>query len=112
MNVREIFKEPKTKKELMSIFKCDEREIRRKIASLQKNYNIVNFQDGKGYFLANDKQVEKYAKQELKRAVNIFTKASQMLKRVSAPEGIKIPVKAHFRTVKAQPKDTNQISMF
>lgn len=49
MNVFEIFKEPVKREELSKIFGCSDREARRIVENLQKNYNIINLQDGKGY---------------------------------------------------------------
>jgi len=112
MNVAEIFKTPKTKQELCLIFNCDDRTLRSKISKMQKRYNIINLQDGKGYYIASDKDVEKYARQEMHRAIKIFNKARTMLKRVESKEEYKVPVQAHFRRITKKEINENQLTMF
>lgn len=111
MNVFEIFKEPVKREELSKIFGCSDREARRIVENLQKNYNIINLQDGRGYFLANDREAERYARQEMSRALKIFEKANGILRRTKHSEGIKIPVRAHLRCLPGKDikKDENQI---
>ena len=109
MNVKEIFSKPVTRAELCLILGVSDREARKMIAELQENYNIVNLQNGKGYFLADDETTKRYAEQEMRRALKSFNKAREMLKRVTDSSGIKIPVKAHFRTIKGIEDDANQI---
>lgn len=113
MCITEFFQQKRTRQEIAEYFNCSDRDARAKIAELQENYNIVNMQDGKGYFLADDETVKKYAQQEMSRALKSFDKARKMLKRVESAKGIKIPVKAHFRRINAsEEKDTSQIEFF
>lgn len=110
MDIQEFFKVKRSRQEIANFFDCSDREARSKIADLQEQYNIINLQDGKGYFIGSDKQVEEYAKQEMHRAKKTWEKARKMLQRVEQADGIKIPVKAHFRRLKAKDdKDDNQI---
>lgn len=99
--------------ELPNIFKCTDREARRIISELQEKYNIVNLQDGKGYFLADDETALRYAKQERSRALKSYLKANRIVSRCTNQIGMKIPVRAHFRTVggKANNIVKNQIEM-
>ena len=90
---------------------CPDRSAREVIASLQKEYNIINLQDGRGYVIGTDEQVRRYVLQEHARARKIFIKANAMLKRCTLTEGIRVPVRAHFRTIKARTEIDNQISM-
>lgn len=105
------FKKPVKREELSALFGCSDREARGKIAELQENYNIVNLQNGKGYFLADDNTAKRYALQEMGRAIKIFNKARKMLGRVTKGEDIKVPVKAHFRCInRTRQIDLNQIT--
>jgi biotin operon repressor len=111
MNIKEIFANPIPREDLPKVFGCSDREARQHISALQEHYNIINLQNGKGYFLADDATTIKYAEQEMRRAVKIFNKARKMLSRVNSPNGIKIPVKAHFRSLhKTEDIDLNQIT--
>ena len=106
-----IFREPVKREELSAIFGCSDREARERISLLQENYNIVNLQNGKGYFLADDETAKRYAQQEIRRAIKIFNKARKILGRVEKGDDIVIPVKAHFRKLnKTEEIDVNQIS--
>ena len=79
-----------------------DREARRIIAELQKSYNIINLQDGKGYFLADNETLLTYAMQERSRALKSLEKANNMIRRCSAePMGMCIPVRAHMRRLKS-----------
>ena len=77
-----IFKEPVKREELARVLGCsNDRQARERLAELQENYNIINLQDGRGYFLADDETAKKYAKQEMRRAISTFRKAQRIRKR-------------------------------
>lgn len=114
IDVREVFKEPVKRAALPKALGCEnDREARRIIAELQKEYNIINLQDGKGYFLADDETALRYGMQERKRAASAFKKAYKIISRCSPPKtGIKVPVRAHFRTIgKKNDVNKNQMSL-
>jgi hypothetical protein len=101
LDVKAIFKEPVKRCDLARVLGVEsDREARRILSELQKTYNIINLQDGKGYFLADNKTAIRYAEQERKRALKSFNKANQMLMRCRGNDGIEIPVKAHMRKIK------------
>lgn len=101
MNVVEIFSSPVKRCDLARVLGVEsDREARRILSELQKTYNIINLQDGRGYFLADNKTAIRYAEQERKRALKSFNKANQMLMRCRGNDGIEIPVKAHMRKIK------------
>lgn len=100
------------RQDLPKLFGCSDRAARKRIEQLQEKYNIVNLQDGKGYFLADNKTALKYAKQERSRAKASYIKASRMIARCSDSQGEKVFVRAHFRTIgKKDNVNINQISM-
>lgn len=111
MRIEEIFKNPVKRQDLGNIFDCSDREARERIAELQDRYNIINLQDGKGYFLADDELAIRYAEQEMRRAIKIFNKARNILKRCNKTKGIKIPVKAHFRRLNKVDEYESQLRM-
>jgi biotin operon repressor len=101
INVAEVFEKPVRRSELIRVLDCkSDREARKCIEQLrEKGYNIVNDGDGRGYYLASDEETLKYAAMRRKRALAEFRAANLMMLRVSKKEGIKIPVRAHFRTI-------------
>ena len=114
INVEILFKYPVKRRDLPKALGCDsDREARRIVAELKKKYNIVNMQDGRGYFLADDKTAVKVALRERKRAISLMKKANEILSRCeSVPVDIVVPVKAHFRRIKKSYADKNQIELF
>ena len=101
LDVKTIFKEPVKRSDLAKVLGVEsDREARRILSELQQTYNIINLQDGRGYFLADDETAIKYAEQERKRALKSFNKANQMLMRCRNTNGIEVPVKAHMRKIK------------
>jgi biotin operon repressor len=114
INVAEVFRNPVRRSELVDVLDCkSDREARKCIEQLrEKGYNIVNGCDGRGYYLASDEETLKYAAMRRKRALAEFRAANLMMLRASKKEGIKIPVRAHFRTVgKRDDENTNQICL-
>lgn len=110
LDVHIIFAEPVKRENLASVLGVgSDREARRILSELQKSYNIINLQDGRGYFLADDETALKYAEQERKRALKSFLKANAMLKRCKKVDGIVIPVRAHVRTIGKRMPDPGQI---
>ena len=100
--------------ELPQILGCkSDREARKYIEALrEKGYNIVNDGDGRGYYLADDERTLKYAAMRQKRALAEFKAANLMMLRCLHKEGMKIPVRAHFRTIgKKTDVNKNQISL-
>lgn len=77
----ERFKNPVKRADLPRVFGCSDRQARKEIDTLQEKYNIINLQDGRGYFLADDMTTIRYAKQEMRRAISTFRKAKRMLRR-------------------------------
>lgn len=112
-DIEEIFKKPVKRSRLPDIFECSDREARKYIEELrEKGYNIVNDGDGRGYYLADDEKTLKYAAMRRKRALAEFKAANLMILRCSKKDGIKIPVRAHFRTIgKKDCVNKNQVSM-
>ena len=89
----EQFKNPVKREDLPRVFGCSDRKARKEIEMLQEKYNIINLQDGRGYFLADDVTARKYAKQEMRRAISTFQKARRILKRCKEnPDQIEIEV--------------------
>jgi len=114
INVTEVFKRPVRRSDLVKVLDCkSDREARKCIELLrEKGYNIVNDGDGRGYYLASDEETIKYAAMRRKRALAEFRAANLMMLRVSQKEGIKIPVRAHYRTLgKKNDVNENQISL-
>ena len=111
--VKVVFAKPVLRSELPNIFKCTDREARKIISELQEKYNIVNLQDGKGYFLADDETALRYAKQERSRALKSYLKANRIVSRCTHQIGFRVPVRAHFRTVGGKTNNIvkNQIEM-
>lgn len=111
--IEEIFAVPVKRRDLERIFGCSDREARRIIAQLQEKYNIVNFQDGRGYFLADDETAIRYARQEQQRAKSALRKADGIIARcLGTGTGNVIPVRAHFRTIgRKNEANINQIQM-
>ncbi len=111
--VKVIFAQPVPRSDLPIIFNCTDRKARAIISKLQEKYNIVNLQDGKGYFLADNETALRYAKQERSRALKSYLKANKIVSRCTHQLGIKVPVRAHFRTIggKANSIIQNQIEM-
>ena len=112
MTIQEFFATKRSRAEIAEYFGCNDREARERISDLQRTYNIVNLQDGKGYFIADNETTRKYAEQELARALKCFNKARVMFERVKEnTDDIMIPVKAHFRRLHAptNDKDENQL---
>lgn len=112
MNVVEIFSSPVKRCDLAKVLGVDsDREARRILAELQKNHNIINLQDGRGYFLADNETALRYAEQERRRALKSFNKANLMVMRCKRASGIEIPVRAHVRHI-GRRNNEDQISMF
>lgn len=101
LDIKVIFKEPVKRCDLAKVLGVEsDREARRILSELQKTHNIINLQDGRGYFLADDATAIKYAEQERKRALKSFNKANQMIMRCTSSDGIEVPVKAHMRKIR------------
>ena len=111
--IEDAFRFPVRRERLKYVLGCgSDREARRIVSMLQeRGYNIINLQDGGGYVLGTDTQVRRYALQAMKRARHVYQKAGDMLKRCTISDGIQIPVRAHFRTIKRRTEIQNQISM-
>ena len=78
----EFFKTPRSKEELRKFWKCDNRTVRDNISRLQRDLNIVNLQDGKGWYIPDSaKDISAYAKQEYSRGLKSIAKAYRMFKR-------------------------------
>ena len=89
----EQFKNPVKRPDLPRVFGCSDRQARKEIKMLQEKYNIINLQDGRGYFLADDVTAIRYAKQEMRRAISTFRNARRILKRCKEnPDQIEIEV--------------------
>lgn len=112
-DIKEIFKEPVKRAELAKVLNCkSDRQARAMLSKLRENHNIINLQDGKGYVLADDETALKYAMQERKRAMSAFKAANRIIMRCSkGTEGIRVPVKAHFRTINKIYVNKNQLSL-
>lgn len=107
IDVDKVFAVPVKREDLASVLGVgSDREARRILSDLQMRYNIINLQDGKGYFLADDETALKYAEQERKRAVKSFLKANAMIKRCRGETGIEVPVRAHMRRIRGTDKIT------
>ncbi len=106
-----MFSTPVKRKDLAVVLGCEsDREARRVLSELQKSYNIINLQGGRGYFIADDETVMRYAEQERKRALKSFAKANAMLRRCRGNEGCVVPVRAHMRRIgRRQPLYEGQI---
>lgn len=110
--IEETFCVPVRRERLKYVLGCkSDREARNVVSKLQEQYNIINLQNGDGYALGTDEQVRRYAQQEMRRAVSIFRKSGAMLKRCTISDGIQIPVRAHFRTIRRRTEVQNQMSM-
>lgn len=100
MDVQKLFAEPVKREDLASVLGVESDRVARKIVSeLQMKYNIINLQDGKGYFLADNDTALRYAEQERRRAIKSFVKANAMIKRCRSVSGIEVPVRAHMRRI-------------
>lgn len=114
IDVEVLFKNPVKRCELPGILGCrTDREARRIMSELEKHYNIVNMQDGRGYVLADDETAVKYAMQERKRGIASLKKSNLILSRCTTitPDMV-VPVRAHFRRIKKSYVDKNQIELF
>ena len=114
IDITKIFKEPVKRSELKTVFDCSDREARLRIAKLMEHYNIVNLQDGRGYFLADDETAIKYAMQERHRGIMSLKKANMILSRCESGQfDMVVPVKAHYRRInKTRFFSKNQIELF
>lgn len=100
MDVQKLFAVPVKREDLASVLGVgSDREARRILSELQMRYNIINLQDGKGYFLADNDTAIRYAEQERRRAIKSFMKANEMIKRCRGASGIEVPVRAHMRRI-------------
>lgn len=103
LDVKAIFSKPVKRAELASVLGVgSDREARKILSELQKQYNIINLQDGKGYFLADDKEALRYAQQERSRALKSFNKANEIIRRCRKCDCIEIPVRAHMRRLRGR----------
>lgn len=110
--IEEAFRTPVRRERLKYVLGCkSDREARKVVEQLRKTYNIVNLQDGRGYFIADDETTLKYAVMRRRRALSEFRAASMMEMRCRKRQGMKIPVRAHFRTIGADEPNRNQMSM-
>lgn len=76
------FKTPRQREDLRQLWQCDNRTVRDNISKLQKDLNIVNMQDGKGWYIPEtEKEVRAYCSQEISRGLKSVIKAYQMSKR-------------------------------
>ena len=111
-----VFNTPVKRSDLPRVLGCQnskdkDRMARNIVSELQEEYNIVNMQDGKGYFLASKEQARVYAMKEIHRGTKIVRKGMKMLRRCEDDgDYTKIPVQAHFRRIKKKPENDNQIS--
>lgn len=81
-NIEKLFKIPQNAKNLEKLWKCDNRAMRKRIENLQLiGYDIINLQDGKGYFIGNADNVRHYVRQEIKRLSSVANKVNVMAKR-------------------------------
>ena len=72
MNVEKVFASPVKREQLASVLGVEtDREARRIISELQKKYNIINLQDGRGYFLADNDTAIRYAEQERRSRAHV-----------------------------------------
>jgi hypothetical protein len=109
-NIVGVFRNPVKRKDLACVLGCEsDREARRILAELQKRHNIINMQDGKGYFLADDEAAIRYALQERKRAIKSLNKANEMLRRCQGKGGRYVSVRAHLRRIAGSEIGENQI---
>ena len=100
INVQAIFSKPVKRADLASALGVgSDREARRVLSELQKQYNIINLQDGRGYFLADNETALRYAEQERRRALKSFNKANEMVRRCKNVDGVVVPVRAHMRRI-------------
>lgn len=80
-NIAKLFKIPQKSKDLEKLWKCNNREMRKRIENLQMlGYDIINLQDGKGYFIGNSDNVRHYVRQEIKRLSSVANKVNIMAK--------------------------------
>lgn len=76
------FKKPRQREDLRQLWQCDNRTVRDNISKLQKDLNIVNLQDGKGWYIPEtEKEVRAYCSQEISRGLKSVIKAYEMSKR-------------------------------
>lgn len=64
-----------TRARLCELTGMTDRQVRKEIHNLRRDYCILNMQDGVGYYRPNEEdrgQVEAYLKQESRRAKSIF----------------------------------------
>lgn len=95
-----LFESPVKRGDLARVLGCDsDREARRLLSNLQKEYNIINLQDGNGYFLADDDEALRYALQERSRAIALLEKSNAIIRRCTQGKGVEIPVRAHTRRI-------------
>lgn len=107
-----LLEKPVTRSMLAVLTGENDRAVRKRIQQLrEQGYNIVNRQDGKGYYLASDEETLKYARMRRKRALSEFKAANLMEMRCLHRDGIKIPVRAHFRTIGHKEECKNQIKL-
>lgn len=91
---------PRTRAELAAATGDCDRQVRKRIQRLrERGYNIINRMNGAGYYLASDEEAMRYVRMRRKRALAEFRAASLMEMRCTHKDGIKIPVRAHFRTL-------------
>lgn len=113
IEVEKIFAVPVKREDLAAVLGVgSDREARRILSELQMRYNIINLQDGKGYFLADDDTALRYAEQERRRAIKSFAKANAMIKRCRSVSGIEVPVRAHMRRIGKVDKITPEQIIF
>lgn len=109
LNIQDIFSKPVKRAELASALGVrSDREARRILSELQKQYNIINLQDGKGYFLADNETALRYAEQERRRALKSFNKANEMLRRCKNVDSFLVPVRAHMRRIGEKASSVNE----
>lgn len=107
-----LLEKPMTRTELAAVTGESDRAVRKRIQQLrEQGYNIVNRQDGSGYYLAGDEETLKYAQMRRKRALSEFRAANIMEMRCLHKDGIRVPVRAHFRTIGQREECKNQVKM-
>jgi len=79
IDYEKIFSTPRKREELPSIFNTSDRMARIHIEHLQGYYILINFQDGKGYFIGDDKQGIAYSFQEMNRGKSSLEKACKII---------------------------------
>ena len=79
VDYEKVFATPRKRKELTLIFGMGDRFSRVGIRKGQKSHKLVNFQDGKGYFIGDNKDGIRYSFQEIHRGKSSIEKACDII---------------------------------